>query len=99
VTRRTSELGLRRAMGASAASVRRQVLGELWALTALAVVAGSVIFLQLPLFGANFGAGWPVFLSGVTFASIVLFGFVTICGMYPAWLATRIQPAVALQYE
>lgn len=99
VSRRTSELGLRRAMGASAASVRRQVLGELWALTALAVLAGSVIFLQLPLFGANFGAGWPVFLSGVVLAGVVIFGFVTVCGLYPAWLATRVQPAVALQYE
>ena len=65
VTRRTAELGLRRAMGASGVSVRRQVVGELWALTAIAVVVGAVIFLQLPLFGANFGVGWPVFLGGV----------------------------------
>jgi putative ABC transport system permease protein len=99
VTRRTSELGLRRAMGASAASVRGQVLGELWALTALAVLAGTVIFLQLPLFGANFGASWAVFVTGVVLASLILFSFVTVCGLYPAWLATRVQPATALQHE
>ena len=99
VTRRTSEMGLRRALGASGASVRIQILGELWALTALAVGAGSFIFLQLPLFGANFGVGWPVFLSGVALATVVIYGFVTFCGLYPTWLATRVQPSEALQYE
>ncbi len=99
VARRTSELGLRRALGASAISVRRQILGELWALTALAVVTGAVIFLQLPLFGATFGAGWPVFLGGTALATLIIYGFVTFCGLYPTWLATRIMPATALQYE
>lgn len=99
VTRRTAELGLRRAMGASGAAVRRQVVGELWALTTMAVVVGAVIFLQLPLFGANFGVGWPVFLGGLTVAMVIIYGFVTLCGLYPTWLATRVQPAAALQYE
>ena len=99
VTRRTAELGLRRALGASAGSVQRQVLGELWALTALAVVAGTAIFLQLPLFGANFGATWTVFCGGAALATLVVYGFVTFCGLYPTWLATRILPATALQYE
>jgi putative ABC transport system permease protein len=99
VTRRTAELGLRRAMGASGVSVRSQVVGEIWALTAIAVAAGSTIFLQLPLFGANFGVGWPVFFGGVLLATLFIFAFVTFCGLYPAWLATRVQPATALQYE
>jgi putative ABC transport system permease protein len=99
VTRRTAELGLRRAMGATGVSVRRQVVGELWALTAIAVAAGALIFLQLPLFGASFGVGWSVFLGGVILSAGVIYGFVTICGLYPAWLATRVQPATALQYE
>jgi putative ABC transport system permease protein len=99
VTRRTAELGLRRAMGASAEAVRQQILAELWALTAIAVAAGGLIFLQFPLFGANFGASWSVFLGGLTLATLVIYGFVTICGLYPTWLATRVQPATALQYE
>ena len=99
VTRRTSELGLRRAMGASASSVRRQIVGELWALTAIAVAVGAAIFLQLPLLGANFGAGWSVFLGGTALATLVMYAVVTACGLYPAWLATRVHPATALQYE
>jgi putative ABC transport system permease protein len=99
VTRRTAELGLRRAMGASGLSVRRQVVGELWALTAIAVATGAALFLQLPLFGVHFGVGWPVFLGAVILATLVIYSFVTFCGLYPAWLATRVQPATALQYE
>jgi len=99
VTRRTAELGLRRAVGASIGAVRTQILAELWALTAIAVVVGGAIFLQFPLLGANFGAGWPVFIMGMTAAMLILYAFVTICGLYPTWLATRIRPASALQYE
>ena len=99
VTRRTAELGLRRAMGASTSSVRRQILAEMWALTALAVAVGGLVFLQLPLFGANFGADWTVFVAGLTLATVFIYGFVTFCALYPTWLATRVEPAVALQYE
>jgi putative ABC transport system permease protein len=99
VTRRTAEMGLRRALGATGGSVRRQVLGELWALTTMAIVVGAAIFLQLPLFGGNFGVGWSVFISGLLLAVLITFGFVTVCGLYPTWLVTRIHPASALQCE
>jgi len=99
VTRRTAEMGLRRALGATGDSVRWQVLGELWALTAMAMAVGTAIFLQLPLFGGNFGVGWSVFLTGLTCAILITFGFVTVCGLYPTWLVTRIHPASALQCE
>ncbi len=99
VTRRTGELGLRRALGASSRSVRYQILGELWALTTCAVVLGTVVMIQLPLFGASFGASWSVIAGGLTLATLVIYGFVTFCGLYPTWLATRVKPATALQYE
>ena len=99
VTQRTGELGLRRALGASASSVRMQILRELWALTALAVAAGTIIFLQLPLLGANLGASWPVILTGMAQAYVIIFVFVTFCALYPTWLAMRIEPAAALNYE
>ena len=46
VSRRTSEFGLRRAVGGSAVSVRGLVLGELVALTSVSALIGTVIFLQ-----------------------------------------------------
>ena len=86
-------------MGATGTSVRYQIVGELWALTAIAVCLGTLIFLQFPLFGVDFGADGIVFVGGAMLATLVIFAFVTFCGLYPAWLATRVHPANALQYE
>ena len=98
VARRRNEIGLRRALGATAGGAQLQILGELFALSTLAVVAGTAVYVQLPLLGV-FEASWPAITLAVGAALGVLFGFVLICGLYPSWLASRVQPAVALMYE
>ncbi len=99
VIRRTQELGLRRAVGATGNGVRGQIVGELLALTTLAVALGSALFLQVPLLGLAAGIGYAVVVPAVLLAALLLCGFVAVCGLYPSWLATRIGPAEALQYE
>jgi putative ABC transport system permease protein len=99
VVRRTSELGLRRALGASGASVRRQVLAELLALTTLAVILGAVVFLQTPLLGLAAAIPAVVVVEAVVLAAAMIYAFVALCGAYPSWLATRVQPARALQHD
>jgi putative ABC transport system permease protein len=99
VARRTSELGLRRALGATAAQVRGQVVGELLAATTAAVALGAVLFVQLPILGAIRFVTWQVYLYGLAAAAVVLYCFVVLCAMYPGWMATRIHPARALQHE
>ena len=99
VTRRTEELGLRRALGATAGGIRGLVLGELMTLTSVAVVVGAVIYVQVPLLQffpeITFGVYAVSFLASV----LAIYLIVALCGLYPSWLATRIQPATALQYE
>jgi putative ABC transport system permease protein len=99
VTRRTEEIGLRRAMGASAGGIRRQVLGELLALTTVAAAVGTLIYIQMPM--VLFFADIPLHIYAVSLglSLLLIYGFVTLCGLYPSWLATRVQPAEALQYE
>jgi len=99
VTRRTEELGIRRAMGATGRQVRGQILGELLMLTAVAVGLGLLLYLQLPLLAINPGTPLHVYLLALTLALLVIFSFVTTCGLYPSWLATRVRPAEALQHE
>ncbi len=99
VGRRTEELGLRRALGASAGEIRLLVLGELLALTTVAVGIGAPIFLQMPLLGINEWISLRAYLIALTFALLVIYAFVALCGLYPSWLATRVAPAEALQYE
>jgi len=99
VTRRTEELGLRRALGATAGGIRALVLGELLALTSVAIVVGTVIYIQIPLLGFIQGATFGVYMASFLSSMLGIYVVVVLCGLYPSWLATRIQPAAALQYE
>jgi putative ABC transport system permease protein len=98
VTRRTREIGLRRAKGASASDVRRQVLGEIVVLATLSLLPGVALALQLPLVGALPVRGGVVAASraGAVAGSYLI---AILCGWYPARLATRVEPAEALHYE
>ena len=97
VTRRTREIGLRRAKGASAADIRFQVLGEILVLATLALLPGVVLALQLPLVGAL-----PV--RGAVFAASLA---ISVAGIYsgrplrllPGSPRHPRQPAEALHYE
>jgi len=99
VTRRTQELGLRRALGATAGAVRNQIIGEIVVLTAIALLVGSVLFLQLPLLGVVSFVGVGVFVAAIAASSLVIVPFVILCALYPGWLATQVEPSRALQYE
>jgi putative ABC transport system permease protein len=101
VTRRTEEIGLRRALGASAGEIRTLVLGELVALTSVAAGAGIFVHLHLALLQAFPAPSIPpgIHIQALTLALLVVYSFVLVCGLYPAWLATRVKPAQALQYE
>jgi len=99
VTRRTRELGLRRALGASANQVRMQIMGELLAIATLAVIIGIVIFIQFPILQVFPSVGLGIYMVGLALSLAVVYPFVILCGLYPSWLATRINPVEALQYE
>ncbi len=98
VTRRTREIGLRRAKGATAGDIRLLVLGELLVLTSLALVPGLALALQLPLLGLLPVPG-RVFAGGLAISVAGLYLLAILCGWYPARLATRVEPAQALHDE
>lgn len=99
VTRRTREIGLRRAMGASGTKVHRQILGEVALLATIALVIGSIIVWQLPVLGAFSIVSPSSFTTGFIGALATIYGLTLLCGLYPSWLASRLQPADALRYE
>jgi putative ABC transport system permease protein len=99
VTRRTREIGLRRAMGASGTHVHRQILGEVALLATIAVLVGSIIVWQLPVLGAFSIVSPSAFTAGFLGALATIYVLTLLCGLYPSWLASRLQPADALRYE
>lgn len=99
VTRRTREIGLRRAMGASGTRVHRQILAEVALLATIAVVIASVVVWQLPVLGAFSIVSPAAFTAGFIGALATIYALTLLCGLYPSWLASRLQPADALRYE
>ena len=99
VARRTREIGLRRAVGARATDVYRQILGELFVLVSFGLLAGTLLVLQVPLLGLIGGVSTGVYLTGLAAALCVMYILAFVCGVYPGILATRVQPTEALHYE
>ncbi len=100
VAQRTSEIGVRMALGAGQASIFRLVVGQAMALVALSIALGLVgafaatRIMNSMLFGVS---AW----DPVTFA--VLAGIIALVAFLAAWLparrAARVDPVIALRAE
>jgi len=103
VTVRLREFGLRRAAGASGASVRRQVFAEMAVMTTFALLAGGLIVGQvpfLPLSREMVSVVAPgIYVGAVALSAAAIYCLTLACGWYPSRLAARIPPADALRYE
>jgi len=99
VTQRTREIGLRRATGASASAIRRQVLLEMLLMAGFGVAIGATVVLQLPILGWFPVLDGGLVGSGLLAATLLIAALTVLCGVYPSRLATAVHPAEALHYE
>lgn len=100
VNRRTQEIGIRMAIGASAGDVQRQILAQTLWLTAIGMAVGAALSLALArgLEGLLFEvtATDPVAFIGML---VVLLAVATVAGYLPARRASGIDPMAALRSE
>jgi putative ABC transport system permease protein len=99
VTRRTKEIGVRRAMGATRSDVHRQVVAEVMITAAFGLALGVAIVIQIPLLGISPGTTFGPVLAATAIAISFMIILAGGCGLYPGWTATRVPPAQALHYE
>ena len=99
VTQRIGEIGLRRAMGARRSSVHQQILGEILVVTVVGALAATVLIVQLPLLGVLSSLGWGTVGMALLVSFVLMALLATTSGLYPAWLAARVEPAQALHDE
>jgi putative ABC transport system permease protein len=107
VTERTREIGIRMAVGARPRDILRQFLVEAVLLSCVGGVIGFLLGMAIST-GATLainaitpGTKWPVVISFTAAIAAVLFaGLVgVVSGLYPAILASRLDPIEALRYE
>ena len=98
VLERRHEIGIRRALGASRAQVRRQFLVEAVTLSSAGALAGSLIGVSLTASVAAF-RGWPVVTPTRTLAAGIALSVVVgaVAGLGPALRAARQSPAQTLR--
>jgi predicted permease len=100
VTRRTPEIGIRMALGASSGSIRTSVLRDTLRLTAAGAAIGIVgaialsSFLSALLFGVSPSDPWTY-----ASAAAILLLVAIVAGFIPAFRASRISPMSALRAE
>ena len=99
VTQRTKEIGLRRAKGATARRIHRQILAELLIIATAALVAGVAVVAQFPLLDLIGVISVEVYTISIVISLAVIYALTIVCGLYPSWMATKVQPAEALHYE
>ncbi len=100
INRRKSELGLRRALGASAASVNRQILGEAMVMATFAIAVGVVLAVQAPVLGVmGDSVSTAAYMLAIVGSAVLIYLLALGCAWYPAHLAAKVQPAEALHDE
>ncbi|MGI4884947.1 MAG: ABC transporter permease [Janthinobacterium lividum] len=98
INQRRSEIGLRRAIGASAGGISGQILGEILVVATFGLALGLLVAVQFPLLGV-LGVRVGVYLTAMGLAAGLVYVLTVICALYPSQLAAGIQPAVALREE
>lgn len=100
VTERTREIGTRKAIGATSATILRQFLVESIVISLLGglagillgIIIGNVLMMQL---SGSFVVPWAWMLGGV----VICFFVGIISGLLPAIKASRLDPIEALRFE
>ena len=99
ITRRSREIGVRRAMGATAGAVYRQILGELLVVTSFGLLLGLGVVVQFPILQIMGWVSGAVVTTSAAISMALIYALALAAGLYPSWLAARVQPAVVLRSE
>jgi putative ABC transport system permease protein len=99
VSRRTPEIGVRRAIGGTAVYIYLQISGELLLIATGGLLLGTILVLQIPLLELMDWMTRGIFAVSLAISLAVMYLLTITSGLYPSWLATRVQPATALHYE
>jgi len=104
VVERTSEIGLKKALGAKRSRILMEFFLEGLVLAFLSGGTGILLALALASLVNSFPmpsyfSGLPMDLNFVLYLGLILGGVAVIAALPPAWRAARMDPVVAMNYE
>jgi len=100
VTERTREIGLRKALGATAKQIKNQFLIEAVVICQIGGVGGILLGLIIGnLVGVALGAGFVAPWEWMLLAVVVCIVVGLVAGLYPASRASRLDPIEALRFD
>lgn len=99
ISKRHSEIGLRRAIGASAGDVYRQFLGEILVIATFGLILGSFFAIQFPLLDLIEDFRTEIYLQAILVSVLLIYVLVVCCALYPSRQAAAIHPATALHED
>lgn len=98
VNERLYEIGIRKAVGATDNEILVQFLVEAATLSALGAVVGTgLAVIAVTLLSSQFPMGLAVSAGGLSLSAFFAIGIGLVFGLYPAWLASRMDPVEALR--
>jgi putative ABC transport system permease protein len=98
INKRRSEIGLRRAIGASGRAVSSQLVAEAMILATLSLLLGCFFAAQFPILNV-FDLPTSVYVIAMLLAVLFIYALVYACALYPGKQAAAIHPALALHEE
>ena len=100
VTRRTSEIGLRMALGATTSDVSRIVMRDALKMASVGVMAGAVMVLWSSSLAAGVLQDFkPESAGPLAVAEVAILALAFVAALVPAMRAARVDPMVALRHE
>ncbi|HXT74219.1 MAG TPA: FtsX-like permease family protein [Candidatus Angelobacter sp.] len=100
VARRTGEIGIRIALGATRSNVGRMVLGEAFLTVCVGIIGGApLIFWIKRLAGSLMGSAPGSLTAPIALGALAILAVALVAAYIPARRAMRVNPMVALRYE
>jgi putative ABC transport system permease protein len=98
INQRTSEIGLRRAIGSSVKGIQQQFIFEMGLLGTLALLPAIILTINICIM-QPFDLSSEVYILALITALLFIYLLIGLCAFIPGRQAARIQPAIALGEE